>query len=887
MSISPNFFASSSGIGPQTGGFSPTPVDSISSSLRQNSSMGLMEYALYNDPRTRALSGLLATGLAGDPNQASNLIKNTGQGQLLKDISALAVSAGLVPGGSPTQLAANVQQMVATQGFSVGGNVGRNSPMFGGGALTDMMSRSVFDSVRDNFYDKVTALPKSGAHGMNMSQMGEAMGQLSGRGAFRGMEIGDLNIDKGGQFSFKIDKQKMEKVNKVFSDYAGMLKDARQVFGDLPMGELTQNAERLIGTSLREVGSVSAMRNRMANIQATSAAFGLNPAAVAERMMQVTDSVQMGMYGKAMQDPRVARDPHLQAITSTAFGRTASNISEAAVLQGMQVGHASTAAANIYAEQGKFMPVLGANEASAMLAQGMMEVASPRDKKVTGNVLAAQAMLSTGAIKDPKIAAQVQDLITKMGNTGDIKTQSVMNQQLATLVNSGGADIGRFQAVYSSTEMMNMMSPEATAKYSKFLKNTYSNRLVMEGTKNLNTAKLDYGLFREGEAGYGNREAFSNLIMSVDKKAQDALMTSVGANGEIDEEALNKAYETMPGLAKVMPKDKFKQTIAQLAKDPGRAQGNLKDQLTGVLDTARADSRFAAAGSARERLLADERAVQSYLSTTSLGAGVDPEDLGTEMMRGFFGTGKIDNAVVMASLKNKGLTTDLKLKGDRSTLNIDAAAVGKLSDTIGPLKMASIAKELNIDPSDKAKLAAALNTPEGFRVLKESGVNTSVNSDGTMSVASDSAVESETKELEMQSMQTAAERLLGKGVKVGGDLKTEEGKKQYQTDIVSELKKDKGKALTDLAGKFKANDYSGQEFESLRLLSASNPNIRKAITDSAHAANAEGTVEGKKKYTDLMTLDRKLASANGEGNKYLGVLEIMAEGLAQLKLYQE
>jgi hypothetical protein len=433
--------------------------------------------------------------------------------------------------------------------------------------------------------------------------------------------------------------------------------------------------------------------------------------------------------------------------------------------------------------------------------------------------------------------------------------------------------------------MMNMMSPEATAKYSKFLSNTYSNRLVMEGTKNLNTAKLDYGLFREGEAGYGNREAFSNLIMSVDKQAQDALMSSVGANGEIDEEALNKAYETMPGLAKVMPKDKFKQTISQLAKDPGRAQGNFKDQLTGVLDTARADSRFAAAGSARERLLAEERAVQSYLSTSSLGEGVNPEDLGTEMMRGFFGTGKIDNAVVMASLKNKGLTADLKISGDKKSLNLDTESVGKLSDTIGPLKMKAIAKELNIDPSDKAKLAAALSTPEGFKVLKESGVNTSVNGDGTMSVASDSAVEAETKELEMQSMQTAAERLLGKGVKVGGDLKTEEGKKQYNKDIVSELKK--GDTLSKLSETFKSKNYGGQEFESLRLLAASNPNIGEAIRSSAQAANAEDTPEGKKKYNDLMKLDRELKSANGEGNKYLGVLEIMAEGLAQLKLFQE
>jgi hypothetical protein len=898
MSINPNFFASPSGIGPQTGGFNPTPADAISSSLRQNSSLGLMEYALYNDPRVRALSGLMATGIAGDSEQASRLIHNTAQGQLLKDISALAVSSGLVPGGSPTQLAANVQQMVATQGFTVGGNIGRGSPIFGGGAITDMMSRSVFDSVKNNFYDQVTGLPKRGAHGLNMSQMGEAMGQLTARGAFRGMDIGEININEKGIYEFKQNEQKMEKVNKIFSDYAGMLKDARQIFGDLPISELTQNAERLVGTSLRELGSVTAMRSRMANIQATAAAFGLNPAAVAQNMMQMTDAVQMGLYGKAMQDPRMARDPHLMALTSTAFGRTASNISEAALLRGLAAGHSSTAAANAYAEQGKYMPVIGAAEASRMLSQGMMEVASPRDQRVTGNVLAAQAMISSGAIKDPAVASQVQDLITEMGNTGDIRQQAVLNQQLARLVKSGGGDIDRFKAVYSSTEMMNMMSTEDTARYSQFLKNTYSNRLVMEGTKNLNTAGQDYGLFGQGgkgSAGYANREAFSNLITAVDKKAQDALLASVGAGGEIDEKALDKAYEDMPGLSKAISKEKFKETIRQFAKDPGRAQGNLKDQLTGIMDTARANPRFAANSSKREQILADERAVQTYLSTISLGDSLTPEDFGTELMRGFFGAGKIDNNVILASLKNKDQVSTFNIKGDRTGLQLDEAGVNQLASTLGKDQMASLEKALGVKAGDKAELIKKLNTPEGFKALQGNlgGALMGVNDDGTLSIASAAQVEKETKELEMQSMVTAAQRLLGDDAKVGGDLSTVEGREKYNQDVVKELTKNnawlwgESTKLGDMASKFKEEGYGGQDFEALRLMSASNPNIRKAILDSANEARAKGGNENMQKYNELMALDRELQAANGGGNKFLGVLELMIGDTAQIKLFGE
>ena len=53
---------------------------------------------------------------------------------------------------------------------------------------------------------------------------------------------------------------------------------------------------------------------------------------------------------------------------------------------------------------------------------------------------------------------------------------------------------------------------------------------------------------------------------------------------------------------------------------------------------------------------------------------------------------------------------------------------------------------------------------------------------------------------------------------------------------------------------------------------------------SSEEARAEGDIQ---KATDLKALNRQLDAANGTGGKFLGVLEIMSEGLAQLKLYQE
>ena len=884
MSINPYFFANASGLGPQTGGFNPTPSDSISSALRQNSSRGLLDYSVYTDSRYRALTGLAATGLAGDASAASNLIKNSTAGQLIKDVAAAAVSSGLMPGGSPTQMAHGVQQMVATQGFNVGGNIGRGSPVFGGGAITDMMSRSIFDSIKSNFYDKVTGLPTKAAHGLNMSQMGDAMNQLTSRGAFRGMNIGDLNINEKGVYEFKANKDKMEKVNKVFSDYAGMLKDARKIFGDLPIADLTQNAERLIGTSIREMGSVSAMRNRMANIHATSAAFGLNPEAVATRMMQVTDAVQGSMYSNVMQDPRMQHS-FQRALTASAFGRTASDVSENAVLTGIRAGHSNTVASNKYAAEGKYMHVLDSDQVTQMLqGMGANILTSESETGYSDNVLAARFMLSTGRIKDPATAKKVEGLLQKMATTGNTDTLAELNQQVAREIYAGtGQDVADLKASRTKAQMMSMLSPEQSKAYSKFGTDQATARLVSEGFVQLRNEGQGYGLLNSDK----NLETISDLFTSVDKEAQDALFSAVGANGEIDETALNKAYESIPALAEALPKDKFKAMMKQLASDPARAKGNFKDQMKDTMYQLHASAQGQGGPSVRESILANEREVQTYLSSVSMGEPLSQEDFGTELVRGFFGSGKIDNKMVMQSLMNKGKTSTFGIKAGFKGLALNEESLAKLSDTIGPDNLAKVAAQLGIsDPSDKAALIAKLGTAEGIKALRDnlgdSGME--VTKDG-LTLASGSDMAQETKELETQSMVTAAKRLLGENKEVKGDLTSEEGRAAYHKDIVGELTKNKGAKLSELADKFAKGNYVGEDFEALAALSKSNPAIRQAITDSAKRAFASSDEEGGNK---LMALDRKLEAATSEGSgKFLGVLEFATDSFTQFQLFQK
>lgn len=907
MAINPNYFAPVSGLGPQSGGFNPTPADALGSAVRQASSMGLMEYALYTDPRARALAGLVATGLAGDPNQAAMLIKNSAQGQFIKDTVGVAMSAGLVPGGNPMQLAASVQQMVGSQGFNIGGNLGRNSPMFGGGAITDMISKQVFDQVRNNFFDPVSGLAKRNTFGLNMSQMGDAMQMMSARGVFRGMDLGELNrtieTTADGKTKtvdeFKINKSKLEKVGQMMTDYSAMLRDARKIFGDLPISELTQNAERLVGSSLRDMGSISEMRNKLANIQAKSAAFGLNPAAVANRMMTETDSLQMGLVMQTMQ-----RNPNMQAFQkaglSTSFGRVSAAMAENAVFGGMQGAHAQAAGSNAYADQGVFMPVLGSEELTRSQAEGMKAILADasnfdsRENLRTGNMLPALYAADTGLISNPETAQKLRTLTKELASAPDSATQEKINRQIGDLLRSEGVDPNVLNRRVGTADMLRNLSAETTAVLGKqLLPAAHRSRLINEGSRELNARNMDFGLFAEGQD--ANKTAFGTLFNALDKKAEDAVFAAINPDGSINEDALNKAYETVPGLSDVLSKETFKQSIQTLASSSARKPGDFRKQMSQIMTNARRTQQFTSVGeSSREALLSEERATMEYVKSISMGGPISKEDFGTEIMRGFFGQGKIDDNVIMQSLKNKGSTAiaSFNMTADKTGLDIDSKGIDKLKNVLGAKQYESLAIALGVDPSDSAAMAKALSTPKGLRTLMENKGNAlgAINEQGAFEMVSGTEAEAEGKLLEADAMRTAAEKLLGKdkaGKITSGDLSTEAGRAQYNTELQKELTRGKGAKLSEMADTFRKEGYGGEQFAALQLLYESNPAIRKGLIDSAKALEAKGGNENMDKARNLRALDRELQAASGEGGQYLGVLQIMSEGMTQLQLYKE
>ena len=883
MAIS-NYFAPASAYGPQSGGFNPFPSDKTDALNRQQSSQALLENQLFNSPQVRALSGLIGLGLTGDPNAASNFLNKSAMGQFTKDIVAALVGSGLIPGGSPVNLGASVNQMIASSGFNIGGNMGRGSPLFGGGSITDAITKSVYENIQKTFFDKI-GLPKSAAHGMNMSQIGEMISNLTGRGAFSGMQLGELSV-VGGKYDFKQNEQAIKKVNETIKDYAGMLKDAKSIFGNLSVAELTQNAERFVGMSIRELDSIKTMRNRMAQLSVFSSAYDLNASAVANRVMQGSDRLQQQMFVNAMQDPRMAEGYNVAAAT-TAFGKVTSNISNATVLSGISGEIALNKAANIYAQQGVYMPTMGQEEITQAQSAGIDAVLSGRDKNVSGNLLVGQYLLSTGKIKDPKVAKGVADLISQIGKTGDIRQTTTLNRMLGGVLQGAGFNVDNIKAITTPAEMMRNLSAQDTETLTNIAQGMEENRRIQEGLKDLSLkgVNFDANLFREGAQGDANRLVFGEMFKAIDKEAQDALFSAVGPDGRIDSKKLEQAYKNLPGLEAVMPKDRFASFIKQFASDPGRAKGNLGAQLTDIFDDMRRSPQFASSGaSAREKRLAEERGVMKYIEQITSGGRLTEEDFSTSVMRSFFGSKQIGEDVILQSLRNSKNVAEFALGA--TGLNIGAKDIDRLKDTIGDKNLNAIAKQLGVDPNDQQALATALSTPKGLIALKSNlgGAIMGAGSKGNLAIGTASAVDEETKKLETQAMMDMADTLLGKDVLKPSDLATEEGLSKFNKNIVSELTKDKGKRLNELSNEFRASKYSGKKFAAMAEIYKSDPEMKTAILESAKKAQAEGDT---KRADALRAMQRELDKATGSGeSKYLGVLEVQTKDAAQLCLYQ-
>lgn len=911
------------GYGPQPVAFNPTPSDAMGGDLRARSAAGFSQWALGQDAQFRRMTGMLATGLAGDGETASKLLHNSKTGQLIKDSVGMAMQSGLIPGGSPVQLAHSMRQMVGSQGFSLGGNVGMNGQLFGQGAITDQLSKSVYQKVQKEFYDPVSGLGKSAAYGLDKSQMADAANYLTARGAFAGMRPADLNsfthkevsaelikarkegdtdyikeletLSKGGKggMAIKLDKNKMKQVTNIMSDYASTLKDAKDIFGNLPIGELTQNAERLIGASVSEFGSTAAMKQRMASIKATSAAYGINAEKIARNMMNTTDMVQQDMHQRNAADP-LMQNAYERAAASTSFGKVAAAISESATLGGIQAAEKSRIYAREQGSKGFHVREFDEQQHSQALAGGLTTI---RDEAAVGNKtsLAARSLLSRGVV-DPATAAQVETLLAETA-TGDPTRLREVNRKIRGVLEASGINMHDVES-RSVSDLSGTLSQKWAKNEARINTKQLRARAATSSLETIAREGSDGGMLNNTR----NKGNANFLMTQLDDASRAAIFGAVNADGSIDQEKLDAAYKDTPGLSDVVGKGTLTSVIGELVNSPGRNKsGSASDQLRTIEREFKSDARNMGLVDDMTKDKADKRTVQAYLSNVSLGDKVSSDDLGTELMRGFFGAGKVTDDMAMRKMQNAGGKDllNLKLNADKTGLDVKADQMSALSGKIGGQNMVDLYKELGLEIGDKEGLAAALGTSKGFQTLqsKMGDAMTGVTKDG-FSIASKEDGDAVKKELEGELSLQQARNIIGPDAKglENINMGTEEGRAAMDKEILAGLQGDGGKRLLELAGEAKSSNYEGTSFKSLQAMYASNPGL-KAELDKQQAIAADAAAkkgmfggtdeEAVKKLNDITGLKRNLERGEGGAGKFLGILEFATDSLAQLKLFQQ
>lgn len=914
-----------SGIGPQAGGFAPTPADAMASRLRQQSSQQFMQYALYSDPRTRAMSGMLAKGLAGDNATAASLLKNTGTGQVIKDMSAAMMQSGLVPGGNPAQMAFHTQQMMATQGFRVGGNMGGGGQLFGSGFVTDQLSKSVFDNVRKNFFDQVTGLSKRNAFGMDMSQMGDAMGYLTSRGAFTGQKIGDLNqysnraeiakaraaakaeggnddfikeldaLDKkGGGFAFKIDKSRMKKVNNMFSEFAGTLRDAREIFGNLPVGELAQAAERLIGTSITEHGAMGTMRTRLASIRAVANANGLNPEAVARNMMDVGSSVAQGMHQTAMQDPRMS-NPFQSAAASTSFGRYGAAVGSAAVMAGI---HGERASSSFASSANGYVRQFDQQQIQNSVAAGVGHLLTDKGTNMTYS-LAARALIEQGAISGPN-AGKIKELMGQLGKEGNTGKAKDINNKIAALIGASGVDLGSYLRNNTTADMLGSLSLDSTAQHTQMLQDNYRSASINSLNK-YSTQKTDSGMLGSD----ANKKGFFKLMSGLDGTSLRAVEGALNPDGSVNQEKLAKAFADNPGMADIISQGDLTKTLSGLASSPGRQSGDFKKQFSSLAKQFKGDAMNMDVVTDMDALSSRKREAQQYLGSISMGGALTPEDFSTELVRGFFGSGKVSDQTVMQYLKNSKSKDimSLKMNKDKTGFDLNGGDIAKLAGTLGEDGLNALYDKLGVKQGDSDALAKAISSAgfKGIEAIKEAvgGAGAIVGTAGNdFNIVGQEAADAATKTLEFDAQLEQARRLTGNS-KFGSDTEnTEEGRARLKEDAAEELKNNP-RRLLELAQNAEKMAFSGKDFETLQAQMKNDPALSQMLKTQEDQLRKDG-LEGKgnwfggltgvnedkiKQANALGNVRKRLEGESG-GNKFLGILEIATDSITQLRLMQ-
>ncbi len=263
-----------------TGGAMPTQTGMVEEMLARQNANQLATHVLMNSGRSRALAGMTARALAG--KNAEQWLQ-TDNGKLAQLSIGGMLNSNMLQGytgGSDLNLAFGMQNAI---GRGMRATYGGSQQMFSGrGFMNDLVTEKLFDRVQDQFYGPAGAARLQHTGGFDRNQIGQMFSELGNRGAFTGMNIGELKQAADGKSEFVLDDGVASKIGNLATQALKTVRTLTNITGNKDIRAMMDLAEKVTGGEF--VSDPGMINRKIQEITRTAAVLGENPQAMLQRI---------------------------------------------------------------------------------------------------------------------------------------------------------------------------------------------------------------------------------------------------------------------------------------------------------------------------------------------------------------------------------------------------------------------------------------------------------------------------------------------------------------------------------------------------------------------------------------------------------------------------
>ena len=699
---------------PHTGARMPTQSQMVNEMLQRQHGNKLAGMILAADSRAQAVTAMMARGVAGDG--ASQWIQED-KGKLSNLGISSMINSNMMSGftgGSSLDMAFGIQNAVG-RGMRI--SSGGQQQMFSGrGFVNDSITSKLFDRVQGDFYGTLGAAKLQRTQGYDRGEVGQAFNALGERGAFTGINIGELK-QAGDKNSFALDEGAVKKIKDLTAAALKTVRGLTDITGDRNIRNMMDLAERATGGDMTTVAGAEAVRAKVEHITRTAGLIGENPQSMLARV------VNMGGGADAITAVTASANT-FQAATEQRRRLMDQGVWTAAPNQ-QAIEHANLAG----------MKAVKNEEKEAMGALWVMQNYGLKDDEKAG---IQQRITAITAGKDwhEKAAARAELSRYTKGMTGGVALASIFNQQggaegiMAGLNDENkqfGSDFARKEDM-SRLFNINMREMSAVNRLDK-----------IAGLKSGSVAKIGTDVF--GTLDKGSQNQLIDALQKDDiSGARAAIKNSTGFDSEKDRQAamdrLNNAV--VDG------------STGQLGKALSLARVNIANNPLMNNAESKGDAELARDSANRRKM--DER---------KFGTGAAETDLISAFVRGMAGGENIGDTQILQYAENRKDPAMVKMQ-----LNKDATAFTDIDAFTGTQleKMDGLAKALGVDNKADA-LKGALGTSKGVAAftdyLNKKGYNWQTDGDNKLRALNSDASKASEDNLSKESTRAIVKGLTG------------------------------------------------------------------------------------------------------------------------------